>query len=58
MSGCDGGALAVRARPGIDRNFASDGETFIRRGVDTALVDFPTHDTHSPFERVDERDLK
>jgi endoglucanase len=45
------------AQPAIFQNFASDGEAFIRRGVDTALVAFPTRYTHSPFEMVDERDL-
>jgi tetrahedral aminopeptidase len=47
----------IPAQPAIFQNFASDGEAFIRRGVDTALIAFPTRYTHSPFETVDERDL-
>ena len=38
------------------QNFASGGEAFIRRGDDTAPVDFPTRSTQNPFEIVDERD--
>ena len=47
----------MTVQPAIFQNFASDGEAFIRRGVETALVAFPTRYTHSPFEMVDERDL-
>src|SRR5215216_923764 len=50
-------AHSMPTQPAIFQNFASDGEAFIRRGVDTALVAFPTSYTHSPFETVDERDL-
>jgi putative aminopeptidase FrvX len=50
-------AHGIPTQPAIFQNFASDGEAFIRRGVDTALVAFPTRYTHSPFEMVDERDL-
>jgi endoglucanase len=47
----------IPTQPAIFQNFASDGEAFIRRGVETALIAFPTRYTHSPFEMVDERDL-
>jgi endoglucanase len=38
--------------------FGSDGAALIRRGVDSALLTYPTRYTHSPFETVDESDLK
>ncbi|MEJ7800574.1 MAG: M20/M25/M40 family metallo-hydrolase [Ilumatobacter sp.] len=47
----------IPVQPAIFRRFASDGEALIRRGVDTALVAFPTRYTHSPFEMVEEGDL-
>lgn len=47
----------MTVQPAIFQNFASDGEAFIRRGVETALLAFPTRYTHSPFEMVDEQDL-
>jgi endoglucanase len=51
-------ADGIPVQPAIFRRFASDGEALIRRGVDTALVAFPTRYTHSPFEMVDEGDLE
>ncbi len=45
-------------QPAIFRRFASDGEAFIRRGIDTALLAYPTRYTHSPFEMVHEDDLE
>jgi tetrahedral aminopeptidase len=50
-------SAGMLVQPAIFQNFASDGEAFIRRGVETALVAFPTRYTHSPFEMVDEQDL-
>jgi endoglucanase len=38
--------------------FGSDGAALIRRGVDSALLAYPTRYTHSPFETVDESDLE
>jgi tetrahedral aminopeptidase len=49
--------IGIPTQPAIFQRFASDGEMFIRRGVDTALIAFPTRYTHSPFEMVDEGDL-
>lgn len=51
-------ANGIPAQPAIFRRFASDGEALIRRGVETALLAFPTRYTHSPFEMVDEADLE
>ena len=48
----------IPVQPAIFIRFASDGEAFIRRGVETALLAFPTRYTHSPFEMVDEGDLQ
>lgn len=42
----------------IFQNYGSDGAALIRRGVETALLTYPTRYTHSPIETVDEGDLK
>ena len=47
----------IPTQPAFFQNFASDGGAFIRRGVDTALIAFPTRYTDTPFEMVEERDL-
>ena len=41
----------------VFQNFGSDGAELIRRGVETALVAYPTRYTHSPIETVSEDDL-
>lgn len=41
----------------VFQNFSSDGAALIRRGVETALITYPTRYTHSPIETVDEGDL-
>lgn len=41
----------------VFQKYASDGAAFIRQGIPTALVAFPTRYTHSPFETVHEKDL-
>ena len=41
----------------IFQNYGSDGAELIRRGVETALLTYPTRYTHSPIETVDETDL-
>lgn len=38
--------------------FGSDGAALIKRGVDSALLAYPTRYTHSPFETVVESDLE
>jgi putative aminopeptidase FrvX len=42
----------------VFQNYGSDGAALIRRGVDTALLTYPTRYTHSPIETVDEADLQ
>jgi endoglucanase len=42
----------------IFQNYGSDGAALIRRGVETALLTYPTRYTHSPIETVDEEDLR
>lgn len=41
----------------ICQNYGSDGAELLRRGVETALLTYPTRYTHSPIETVDEADL-
>jgi putative aminopeptidase FrvX len=42
----------------VFQHYGSDGAALIRRGVETALLTYPTRYTHSPVETVDERDLQ
>jgi endoglucanase len=42
----------------IFQNYGSDGEALLRRGVDSALLTYPTRYTHSPIETVDEHDIE
>jgi endoglucanase len=42
----------------IFQYFGSDGAALIKRGVDSALLAYPTRYTHSPFETVVESDLE
>jgi endoglucanase len=42
----------------IFQNYGSDGAALIRRGVETALLTYPTRYTHSPIETVAEADLE
>ena len=48
----------IPVQTGIFQNYGSDGAALIRRGVDTALLTYPTRYTHSPTETVDEGDLE
>jgi putative aminopeptidase FrvX len=41
----------------VFQNYGSDGAELLRRGVETALLTYPTRYTHSPIETVDEADL-
>jgi endoglucanase len=54
-------AVAARAEIPVQRaifqHYGSDGAALIRRGVETALLTYPTRYTHSPIETVDESDL-
>ena len=53
--------LAARSGIPVQRavfqHYGSDGASLLRRGVETALLTFPTRCTHSPIETVDEADL-
>jgi endoglucanase len=49
---------AIPVQPAVFQHFGSDGAALIRRGVDSALLTYPTRYTHSPFETVDESDLE
>jgi endoglucanase len=42
----------------VFQHYGSDGAALIRRGVETALLTYPTRYTHSPIETVDEEDLR
>jgi tetrahedral aminopeptidase len=42
----------------IYQNYGSDAAALLRRGVQAALVTYPTRYTHSPIETVDERDVQ
>lgn len=42
----------------IFQNYGSDGASLMRRGVETALLTYPTRYTHSPIETVAEVDLE
>jgi endoglucanase len=48
---------AIPIQPAIFQNYGSDGAALLRRGVEVALLTYPTRYTHSPIETVDERDL-
>jgi len=52
------GIPVQRAAYGVDGSYTSDGLRFIAHGIPTALVTFPCAYTHSPFELIDERDLR
>lgn len=41
----------------IYQQYGSDAAALIRRGIEAALLTYPTRYTHSPVESVDERDL-
>lgn len=49
--------VAVPVQRAVYQFYGSDGAALLRRGVETALLTFPTRYTHSPIESVDERDL-
>lgn len=42
----------------IFQNYGSDGASLLRRGVEVALLTYPTRYTHSPIETVDLRDVE
>jgi tetrahedral aminopeptidase len=48
---------AIPIQRAIFQNYGSDGAELLRRGVETALLTYPTRYTHSPIETVDEVDV-
>ena len=51
-------AEQIPVQRAVFQNYGSDGAALIRRGVETALLTYPTRYTHSPIETVDEADLQ
>lgn len=50
-------AECIPVQRAVFQNYGSDGAAMIRRGIETALLAYPTRYTHSPVETVDEGDL-
>jgi tetrahedral aminopeptidase len=48
----------IPVQQAVFQNYGSDGAALIRRGIDTALVAYPTRYTHSPIETVDPGDIE
>ena len=48
---------SVPVQRAVYQNYGSDGAALVRRGIETALVAYPTRYTHSPVETVDGNDL-
>ena len=55
QAGIDAGIPVQRA---IYQNYGSDSAALLTRGIESALVTYPTRYTHSPAEMVDERDIE
>ncbi len=52
-----GQSVEIPVQQAVFQNYGSDGAELIRRGVETALLTFPTRYTHSPNEMVLEHEL-
>ncbi|MBL8129694.1 MAG: M42 family peptidase [Chloroflexia bacterium] len=50
--------IDVPVQRAVFQNYGSDGASLIRRGVECALLTYPTRYTHSPIETVNEDDLE
>jgi endoglucanase len=50
-------ARQIPVQQAVFQNYGSDGASLTRRGVESALLTYPTRYTHSPIETVDEDDL-
>jgi endoglucanase len=48
----------IPVQQAVFQNYGSDGAALVRRGVETALLTYPTRYTHSAIETVDEGDLQ
>ena len=51
-------AAGLPVQQAIFQSYGSDGAPLFRRGVETALLTYPTRYTHSPIETVDENDVR
>jgi endoglucanase len=51
-------SASIPIQRAVFQHYGSDGAALIRRGVETALLTYPTRYTHSPIETVDEGDLE
>ncbi|HRA48245.1 MAG TPA: M20/M25/M40 family metallo-hydrolase, partial [Thermomicrobiales bacterium] len=49
---------AIPVQRAVFQQYGSDAAALIKRGVDSALIAYPTRYTHSPIEMVDERDIE
>jgi len=49
---------SVPVQRAVYQFYGSDGAALLRRGVETALLTYPTRYTHSPVESVDGGDLR
>lgn len=52
-----GAAAGIPTQQAVFQNYGSDGSALIRRGIESALLTFPTRYTHSPNEMVLESEL-
>lgn len=52
-----GETAGIPVQRAIYQFYGSDGASLLRRGVETALVTYPTRYTHSPIETIDEDDV-
>ncbi len=48
----------IPVQQAVFQNFGSDAAALLRRGVEVALLAYPTRYTHSPIETVDEGDIR
>ncbi len=52
-----GESAGIPVQRAIYQFYGSDGASLLRRGVETALLTYPTRYTHSPIETIDESDI-
>lgn len=51
-------AAGLPVQRAIYQFYGSDGSALLRRGIESALLTYPTRYTHSPIEMVDEADVQ
>jgi endoglucanase len=52
------GEVGLPVQRAVFQNYGSDAASLLRRGVEVALITYPTRYTHSPIETVDEVDVQ